>query len=83
VTDKGVLVVDITQCDGGSVELGKYETSQPLQQIGVISGHDMTFEAAVTKLMFVLGQGLDPEATRRMIETSLRGELTPINHDWE
>jgi L-asparaginase len=83
VIDKGVLVVDITQCDGGSVELGKYETSQPLQQIGVISGHDMTFEAAITKLMFVLGQGLDPEATRSMIETSLRGELTPFNHDWE
>ncbi|SFD25861.1 asparaginase [Chitinophaga sp. CF118] len=83
VIDKGVVVVDITQCDGGSVELGKYETSQPLQQIGVISGHDMTFEAAVTKLMFVLGQGLNPEATKSMIETSLRGELTPFSHDWE
>jgi L-asparaginase len=43
----------------------------------------MTFEAAITKLMFVLGQGLDAQATKEMIETSLRGELTPISHDWE
>ncbi|WP_160716193.1 asparaginase [Chitinophaga solisilvae] len=78
VIDNGAIIVDITQCDGGSVELGKYETSQHLTNIGVVSGHDMTFEAAVTKLMFVLGQGLSPEETRRLIETPLRGELTPI-----
>lgn len=78
VIDNGALVVDITQCDGGSVELGKYETSQHLVEIGVVSGHDMTFEAAVTKLMFVLGQGLSPEETRKLIEAPLRGELTPI-----
>ncbi len=78
VIDKGAIVVDITQCDGGSVELGKYETSQYLKEIGVVSGHDMTFEAAITKLMFVLGQDLPLEEAKRMIETPLRGELTPI-----
>jgi L-asparaginase len=78
VIDQGVIVVDITQCDGGSVELGKYETSQYLKEIGVISGHDMTFEAAITKLMFVLGQEVPLEEAKRMIETPLRGELTPI-----
>jgi L-asparaginase len=76
--DQGVIIVDITQCDGGSVELGKYETSQYLKEIGVISGHDMTFEAAITKLMFVLGQELPLEEAKRMIEMPLRGELTPI-----
>ncbi|MEZ2444003.1 asparaginase [Chitinophaga sp. RCC_12] len=78
VIDHGAIVVDITQCDGGSVELGKYETSQHLVEIGVVSGHDMTFEAAVTKLMFVLGQGLSVDDAKTMLETSLRGELTPI-----
>jgi len=74
--EQGVIVVDITQCDGGSVELGKYETSQYLKEIGVISGHDMTFEAAITKLMFVLGQDLPLEDAKQMIEMPLRGELT-------
>jgi L-asparaginase len=75
--DKGIAMVDITQCDGGSVELGKYETSKYLKDIGVISGHDMTFEAATTKLMFLLGQELSHDELRCQIETSLRGELTP------
>lgn len=78
VIEQGAIVVDITQCDGGSVELGRYETSQYLKEIGVISGHDMTFEAAITKLMFVLGQELPLEDAKKMIETPLRGELTPI-----
>ncbi len=75
--DKGIIMVDITQCDGGSVELGKYETSQHLQKIGVVSGHDMTFEAATTKLMFLLGQDLDAAEIKRLIEIPMRGELTP------
>ncbi|WP_291911443.1 asparaginase [Chitinophaga sp. CB10] len=76
VADNGALILDITQCDGGSVELGKYETSQHLKDLGVVSGHDLTFEAAVTKLMFVLGQGLTLEESKAMMETPLRGELT-------
>ncbi|RAJ04080.1 L-asparaginase [Chitinophaga skermanii] len=73
---RGIIIVDITQCDGGSVELGKYETSQYLQNIGIVSGHDMTFEAATTKLMFLLGQHLSHDEIKRLIEVPLRGELT-------
>lgn len=77
--ERGATVVDITQCDGGSVELGKYETSRELKRMGVVSGHDMTFEAAITKLMFVLGQeNLTQDQVREMIERPLCGELTPI-----
>jgi len=70
------LIVDISQCQGGSVELGKYETSKKLQQMGVISGFDMTFEATVTKLMYLMGLGLTNEEIARLMEQSLRGELT-------
>ena len=73
---KGLIVLNITQCDGGSVELGRYETSKYLKEIGVVSGNDMTFEAAVTKLMFLLGQNLERDETIRLLGTPLRGELT-------
>lgn len=73
---EGVIIVDRTQCDGGSVELGRYETSAYLKEIGVTSGSDMTFEATVTKLMWLLGQGLPVNETQRLLETSLKGELT-------
>ena len=74
--DKGIIVLDRTQCDGGSVELGRYETSAYLQEAGVISGHDMTFEAAVTKLMHLLAQGYPVEKVKQLLEISLKGELT-------
>ena len=73
---KGIIVADRTQCDGGSVELGRYETSAYLEEIGVVSAHDMTFEASVTKLMYLLGQGYPVETIKQLMETSLRGELT-------
>lgn len=73
---KGKLIVDITQCKRGSVELGKYETSKQLQQMGVISGYDLTFEATITKLMYLMGQGLPNSEVASLMEQSLRGELT-------
>ncbi|QNK62358.1 type I asparaginase [Pedobacter sp. PAMC26386] len=74
--DQGKLIVDISQCQGGSVELGKYETSKKLQQMGIISGFDMTFEATVTKLMYLMGQNLTNAEIAVLMEQSLRGELT-------
>lgn len=70
------LIIDITQCQRGSVELGKYETSKQLQQMGIISGYDMTFEATVTKLMYLMGQDYSNAEISRFMAQSIRGELT-------
>src|SRR5690606_12207519 len=73
---KGKNIVDISQCKVGSVELGRYETSQGLKALGVLNGYDMTFEAAVTKLMYLQGQLTDQEAVAYWVEKNIRGELT-------
>lgn len=73
---KGIAIVNVTQCAGGSVIMGQYETSSKLKRIGIISGHDITTEAAVAKLMYLLGQNLDPKSLKTIFETSLRGELS-------
>lgn len=72
----GKIIIDISQCKKGSVQLGRYETSRELQQMGILSGFDLTFEATVTKLMHVMGLGLSIEESKKLMEQSLRGELS-------
>jgi L-asparaginase len=74
---KDIIILNISQCEGGSVEQGKYETSSALSKIGVVGGKDMTFEAAITKLMYLLGTGLSNLEIKEKLKESLRGEITP------
>ncbi|MBS1527644.1 MAG: asparaginase [Bacteroidetes bacterium] len=74
--NSGKVIVDISQCKVGTVELGRYETSKELKDMGVANGYDMTYEAAITKMMFLLAQYEDPMIIKEMMETDMRGELT-------
>ncbi|MBT8244944.1 MAG: asparaginase [Winogradskyella sp.] len=73
---RGIYIVNVTQCSGGRVNMGQYETSSQLKKIGIISGRDLTSEAAITKLMYLIGQNINPLAFKAIFETSLRGELS-------
>lgn len=74
--DKGVMIVNVTQCSTGAVEMERYDTGIHLLQVGAISGHDTTVEAALTKLMLLLGEGHKPEEIRILMHKSLAGEIT-------
>lgn len=73
---RGVVIVNVTQCIGGSVAMGQYETSTQLKKIGVVSGKDITTEAAVAKMMYLLAKDLSPKVFKTIFETSLRGEMS-------
>jgi L-asparaginase len=71
-----IIFLNVTQCQGGAVKMGQYETSEELLRAGVVSGKDMTTEAAITKLMFLLGQGLDQKEIELHLNKSLIGEIS-------
>jgi len=74
--EKGMHIVNVTQCSGGRVNMGQYETSTLLKEIGIISGADITTEAAITKMMYLLGKNVAHSDFKQQFETSLRGELS-------
>lgn len=73
---KGIIIYNVTQCKGGSVEMGKYETSVTLGQIGIVGGYDITTESAIAKMMYLLGEGYSGDEMKKLLQMPLRGELT-------
>lgn len=71
----GKIILNVSQCVGGEVEHGRYETSKNLNEIGVLSGGDITTEAAITKLMFLLGEEKDVSLIKHRLTHSLAGEM--------
>jgi L-asparaginase len=75
----GLIILNVTQCNAGRVEQGRYETSSALARIGVIGGSDMTTETAIAKLMFLLGKERNSAKIKKELTVSLRGELSAAN----
>ena len=72
---KKIPIVNVSQCISGSVDLGHYETSRQLKQIGLIDGKDITTESAVAKLVYLIGIGIQNADFKKVFETPLRGEM--------
>ena len=76
--DHGLIILNVTQCHAGKVDMDAYSTGILLKKIGVISGFDSTTEAALTKLFFILGHTDDNQIIKRMLQKNLRGEISNI-----
>jgi L-asparaginase len=74
--DRGVVLVDCTQCLRGGVEIDAYVSAVAMAGVGAVSGYDLTAEAALTKLSYLFGKGLAADEVRRRVGEDLRGELT-------
>lgn len=75
-TQRGVTIVNISQCVAGFVKMGRYDTGFQLQDVGVVSGGDSTVESAITKLMFLQAHYKDPRVIRNLMGRSICGEIT-------
>ena len=75
-SDKGINIINISQCAAGTVEMARYDTGYQLKNAGVISGFDSTVECAVAKLMCLQGKYQDPEVVRIMMNQNICGEIT-------
>jgi len=73
--EKGLHIINVTQCSGGSVFMGHYETSEKLKEMQLVNGKDITTEAAITKAMYLLGTGVPDKLFKTIFETPLRGEM--------
>ena len=72
----GIIILNISQCLGGTVKPGKYDTNKKLISAGVVSGYDLTTEAAITKMMYLLGLDLSNEEVKSYLQESIAGEIT-------
>ena len=75
-TDRGIVIVNVTQCMEGSVAMNIYDTGNAMLEVGIISGYDITTESAITKMMYLFGEGYEPDKVREYMKCDLIGEMT-------